>query len=591
MRLQRHVGALGLLAVALAVAPCLAGAIDYRAKTRTIAELVERGRKYARANELIDELLKSPATPESVRIEVTGIRGLSLHRRGDTKAAAALWRQLEQRAAAVQHPARRAKHYTDVSRYYLGVGLFDDCLRTANTAIPLARRAKDLGFVAQMHAYQSVVYAEKQQTAVSAKAREQMRAILTSREGRIKLGWVMARLRDVDRHGLAFEIGEEVLNLEPLADAGDNLAQLGAVFRSRNDVATARSCYELGARCFWLTPWGIRYPAGCLRALAELDLEQGNPAQALCYANACYVLSDVRAVPQAMNLVARVLKSADGDLSRRVRPFLEFQRYGPHGRDGRPGTPDDVEDPLAAVELPEAEPLGTLAAMLEATGPLDHTLRLSVAMQHRRFDMALVEALAAYRAAVGETLTEEVYQVATVLKALDGNLLRANQYLLLQRHGPPGRDGKLGTPDDLVNPVDAVDLPTVPGRDAAFAAAVAKCDDTAGGLKRKAVLLLAWGKADAGLAVMKQIYARCGVEPEPLRAAILGVAGAIKAIDGHVWRANEYLLYQKHGPAGADGIPGSADDPKNPLEALTPPKAGRPAAGRATVPKPPEPKR
>ena len=49
---------------------------------------------------------------------------------------------------------------------------------------------------------------------------------------------------------------------------------------------------------------------------------------------------------------------------------------------------------------------------------------------------------------------------------------------------------------------------------------------------------------------------------------------SIKAIDGHVLRANQYLLYQKHGEAGPDGAKGTDDDLTDPLagKAPAPPK-------------------
>jgi hypothetical protein len=49
---------------------------------------------------------------------------------------------------------------------------------------------------------------------------------------------------------------------------------------------------------------------------------------------------------------------------------------------------------------------------------------------------------------------------------------------------------------------------------------------------------------------------------------------AIKAVDGHVFRANEYLLYQKYGSDGKDGVKGTSDDPVNPLAACLGDKAG-----------------
>ena len=49
------------------------------------------------------------------------------------------------------------------------------------------------------------------------------------------------------------------------------------------------------------------------------------------------------------------------------------------------------------------------------------------------------------------------------------------------------------------------------------------------------------------------------------------LAEIFKAIDTHVGRANAFINYQKYGPAGEDAKPGTADDLKDPLEAVARP--------------------
>ena len=46
-------------------------------------------------------------------------------------------------------------------------------------------------------------------------------------------------------------------------------------------------------------------------------------------------------------------------------------------------------------------------------------------------------------------------------------------------------------------------------------------------------------------------------------ALLLALSGALMAMDGHMARANQYLLYQHYGPAGPDGLVGTADDVGN----------------------------
>ena len=78
-------------------------------------------------------------------------------------------------------------------------------------------------------------------------------------------------------------------------------------------------------------------------------------------------------------------------------------------------------------------------------------------------------------------------------------------------------------------------------------------------------MLLSMGSAKEGLKIMQQAYALCDIDANSLRTAIMDVGIAIKAVDGHVFRANQYVLYQKYGPAGKDGLKETKDDLLNPL--------------------------
>ena len=62
---------------------------------------------------------------------------------------------------------------------------------------------------------------------------------------------------------------------------------------------------------------------------------------------------------------------------------------------------------------------------------------------------------AAFRLAPGtrRELVRAITDVAVAIKAQDVDTVRANQYLLYQKYGPKGEDGRPGTDDDLVNPL------------------------------------------------------------------------------------------------------------------------------------------
>ncbi|KPK82838.1 MAG: hypothetical protein AMJ81_09080 [Phycisphaerae bacterium SM23_33] len=63
------------------------------------------------------------------------------------------------------------------------------------------------------------------------------------------------------------------------------------------------------------------------------------------------------------------------------------------------------------------------------------------------------------------------------------------------------------------------------------------------------------------LGAARTLYDAAGSEQD-IRAAAQVVAQAFRSMDGNLGRANEFLAYQRFGPDGADGKPGTADDVK-----------------------------
>ena len=83
-------------------------------------------------------------------------------------------------------------------------------------------------------------------------------------------------------------------------------------------------------------------------------------------------------------------------------------------------------------------------------------------------------------------------------------------------------------------------------------------------------MLLAQGQGAKGLETMVTALQVGGSDVKSLQQAIMDVAMAIRAVDGHVLRANRYVLYQKHGAAGPDGRTGTDDDLTDPLADMLP---------------------
>jgi tetratricopeptide (TPR) repeat protein len=155
--------------------------------------------------------------------------------------------------------------------------------------------------------------------------------------------------------------------------------------------------------------------------------------------------------------VATALKAVDGHTMRAVA-YLKFQRYGPAGEDGRPRTGDDLTDPLDTVpiELP-AKRVRELDQAIVACGDdyAGQRAKSMLLMVSGRSQEGLNAMRRAYRARPIHTtgISNAIMDVAMAIRALDGNVIRSNQYINFRKYGPEGKDGKAGTGDDLKNPL------------------------------------------------------------------------------------------------------------------------------------------
>ncbi len=320
--------------------------------------------------------------------------------------------------------------------------------------------------------------------------------------------------------------------------------------------------------------------AAC-RGLLSIRLAGKEHEAALAEAKRMYQIGSMTLASEAISKIAECYKQIDGDIDPNVRAFLEFQKLGPAGQDGEAGTEDDLSNPLNSVQIPQdKEREAALRQAIAETEPKAPIRRARLWVLLGDYHRALREYLNAYLAAALETtkrrwprtLTEAANEIAVAMKAIDGHVHRANQYLLYQRYGPAGEDGKPDTDDDLTNPLKELPedywkkhAPPDPDLDAKFQAAIGEQEDTMQGHRARGYLYLAWGKPDKAMAEMKAAYRLCPLRQNDLLRAITDIAVAIKGVDGDIFRANRYLLYMKHGPKGKDGIAGNEDDLKNPL--------------------------
>ena len=185
-------------------------------------------------------------------------------------------------------------------------------------------------------------------------------------------------------------------------------------------------------------------------------------------------------------------------------------------------------------------------------------------MLQGKTEQALFEAKVLYNICPLDRLNTAFDQVTAVLKGIDFNLARADEFMLYQKCGSAGKDGTSGTADDLVNPLAGVSNKES-GRNEIYISAIKKSGDSYNDLRLKGYLLLLCDKTKDAIPVFKQAFVVAGAGE--IDIAVKDMAAAIKALDGSPIRANIFLQSQKE-PFGPDGIKGTADDPPDILKEL-----------------------
>jgi len=302
---------------------------------------------------------------------------------------------------------------------------------------------------------------------------------------------------------------------------------------------------------------------------------EGEHDAVLSYAKLCYETAPIDQADVAIGWISRGLKAMDMDVTR-VNQFLELQNKGPAGPDGKIGTKDDPPNPLKDVASPLVqEAVKAMQERLVRTLPLENSIYEQMKIRGMIY-LAIgkhADALRAFRSAYAAASIPQVREgsglVPRVLKAMDGSLYRANQYIVYQRFGPAGEDGKAGTEDDLKDPSAGITTSPMPADVRNALTAIAhKAGNDMEVHEARGYAYFALGDYRKGFNSMRTAYALADLSGVSLARAIQDLAAAIKAHDGHIYRANRYLDYQRYGAAGPDGKPGTDDDIINPLPVI-----------------------
>lgn len=175
---------------------------------------------------------------------------------------------------------------------------------------------------------------------------------------------------------------------------------------------------------------------------------------------------------------------------------------------------------------------------------------------------ALEEVRIYYRTCQAANLASAAELVALVFKSADRNLSRANAFLKFQKYGPAGMDGKPGTADDVADPLAA--LPALAAdapRNKSFAETLAKTDRDYVGMRTRAKLLLLMDLGGDAFEALTRAFELCPAKDASLQSATDDLTALVVRYTRDLDLAQRVVDYVMYGPAGADGKPGTADDP------------------------------
>jgi len=233
------------------------------------------------------------------------------------------------------------------------------------------------------------------------------------------------------------------------------IRQLFALQRQANDNAgIIRLAYEL------ITT----QPAGAIETgttvtpvgeLVEALIAEGRVDEAIAMARAYCRLTAMAGThsSEAILSVVRALKAREASL-RAANAFIAYVERGPEGLDGKLGTADDIADPTAAYRLPPEPERDKLFTAAERRFINDS---LQLGYLYIYWDKP-DEALRAFRRHYLESFEPTRLQAAVALltralRALGRPEAEIDTFFDFQTYGPAGKDAKLGTADDLKDPI------------------------------------------------------------------------------------------------------------------------------------------
>jgi tetratricopeptide (TPR) repeat protein len=325
----------------------------------------------------------------------------------------------------------------------------------------------------------------------------------------------------------AVKLAEEADGAVPVEVLAEYKSNLGKALAKLKRPDEAINAYADSVRTYPL-------PAACF-ALADLSLRKGDGTAAL---SAWILLCEQKGAKLA-------------DVKRLASQLVELA-----------GQPEKTVD-CSAITARRADWLGATAARGEVLQEIQWML-VQLLLVQEQTDAALAEAKVLLRACSDDLLPEVSERVCLALKTTDGNIARANQFLLWLRWGTVGPDGKAGTEDDVADPFPAVPAPAGQEQDQAFLAALSQQGSDWQGSLARATIYLYWDKPKESLRELQKAFLTAPMDNGvgPVMATTMRV---LVQISGDPRTAERYADYQRFGAAGPDGKVGTEDDLADPV--------------------------
>ncbi|MBN2712170.1 MAG: hypothetical protein JXR97_06995 [Planctomycetes bacterium] len=311
------------------------------------------------------------------------------------------------------------------------------------------------------------------------------------------------------------------------------------------------------------------------RRKAMFQLYAGKPEIALQTMMAGYRIldTDSKSVELTIRCMAAAFRAIAGE-ALAAEPFLSYQEFGPSGPDGAPGNGDDLANPYPqvaplgeeAVKIAEGKALEVLKNSPDSDATIDALLEYGSALSMAtRFDEALSIARVAYNISNDQkSLDKTVMAVASAIRAQRGQVSYANQYIEFQKYGVVGKDKEVGTADDLQDVFVGAVFKLPESFVAGLQPEIAN-NEKAGEWRQTGYLKMICGDAEGALSAFKKERSHVDFTDKSVSRHVGDILAALKARDGNTFGGDNYVDFQRFGPAGRDGKVGTADDLVDPL--------------------------